>query len=243
MRHEYISHSNPVFQSKTKEPVDLNNNKATTKGPKSPHYSPVGRISPQSNNDLSSISSYGRQRSPFMDRRSPSYIDQHGRSPYGERRSPIYLEIRSPPSFDSKHSPIPDRFTKEGTSPTPGVTSPKDTSKTDSHANTPSIEMLARLFPRHQTTTLKNVLSNCNNDPVRAIEEILDRVPAEDNNNNNSINHTTSLPPVKNTYSAKRNEPIIDNKHGSNDDLSNLAKAFDIPVSEEKIRSPKVVHW
>ena len=239
IHHEYISPSNPVYKSKTKEPVDLNNNHATTNGSKSPHYSPGGRISPQSNNDQSSPLPYGRQRSPFMDRRSPSYID-HRRSPYNERRSPIYLERRSPSAYELKHSPVSERFNKERTSPILETISPKDTSKVDSNTNTPAIEMLVRLFPRHQVSTLKSVLTDCNNDPVRAIEEILDKIPAEDNNNNN-INHK-ELSPVKNTYSTKSNEQI-DKKHGSNDDLSNLAKAFDIPVSEEKIRSPKIVHW
>ena len=106
--------------------------------------------------------------------------------------------------------------------------------------------MLRRLFPHHSISMLQTVLVSCNKDPVRTIEKLLDRrVPVEVTKKEISLTmrRASSLSPVsvhsiESTTDRKQNYNL-----GINDDqLSSLAKAYDIPVNEDKIQR-KSLAW
>jgi len=182
--------------------------------------------------DRKSPSSYTEKRSHYSRPSSPKFI---------ARASPIMKDRLSPTS--PKSPPRSPQITavenkKLKTSPT--------TTKTNEENVSSALDMLTRLFPHHSSSMLKTVLVTCNKDPVRTIEKLLDRVPAEVTKKELSLSmrRASSLSPVG-VHSV---ESSIDKKQnynnlGINDDqLSSLAKAYDIPVNEEKVQR-KSLAW
>lgn len=108
-----------------------------------------------------------------------------------------------------------------------------------------SIDMLTRLFPQHPVLMLKNVLSDCKDDTVQAIEKILDRFPADAAEKElfeSQMTRSRSFSPSNIDPASPSDRRNI----GINDDqLSSLARAYDIPVMEEKLTSSKrsIYQW
>ena len=101
----------------------------------------------------------------------------------------------------------------------------------EKHSRRSPIHMLLRLFPQHSIPVLKNILSDCNNDPVYAIERILDKCPSDISKNELLLQMGRSTSPAE-ADTSKQNEK---RQVGLNDDqLSSLARAYDIPVTVEK---------
>ncbi len=97
------------------------------------------------------------------------------------------------------------------------------------------LDILARLFPKQSVRTLKRTLELCQGDPVFAIERILDRYPSEMD--------IDDVPMTPNEQRQERRLFGMDDDmknherriHGASDDhLSKLAMAYDIPLSLSK---------
>ncbi|XP_065669351.1 doublesex- and mab-3-related transcription factor A1 [Hydra vulgaris] len=104
------------------------------------------------------------------------------------------------------------------------------------------INMLLRLFPQHSSPLLKNILSECNGDPVHAIECILDKYPSDITKNELILQMgraSTSPNTKEKTDNGKLLEGNIGRMHlnkQADDQLSNLARAYDIPMNIEDNR-------
>ena len=104
------------------------------------------------------------------------------------------------------------------------------------------IHMLLRLFPQHSTPLLKNILSDCNGDPVHAIERILDKYPSDVTKNELILQMgraSTSPVSKEKTESGKLLDSNLGRMHltkQTDDQLSTLARAYDIPMNIEDNR-------
>lgn len=107
--------------------------------------------------------------------------------------------------------------------------------KDSSNVEKSPVEMLTRLFPQHPFPILKNVLADCNDDTVRAIEQILDRYPGtnKDLESQTARVHSPS-PPINDQASNEKRSVRLNDEQ-----LSSLARAYDIPVVEEKSTTSK----
>lgn len=153
------------------------------------------------------------QRSAFLFPPPPPSMD------YLRERRRIYEDIEARIDVN-KNKPNSPPYKEEG-EPTESRKSP--------------IHMLTRLFPQHAINVLQNTLAECNGDPVSTIERVLDKFPSHVTKKeimkqirrsplpvdvNNNIEHSMAK--------EKRHFSIND------DQLSTLAKAYDITVPDEK---------
>lgn len=91
------------------------------------------------------------------------------------------------------------------------------------------IHMLSRLFPQHNVNDLETLLISCNKDPVKTIERLLDRKdrsqpPRELITNMPLVAREKVFSEPKRFMPTDVCEPIY------TEDLSSIAKAYDIPV-------------
>lgn len=95
------------------------------------------------------------------------------------------------------------------------------------------LEMLARLFPKHPIQALKRVLESCQGDPVFAIERILDQCPTEMDTEDvlsaPLLNEKQGRRPFSLEEDMRTGERRLNGV--SDDHLSKLAMAYDIPLS------------
>ena len=204
------------------------------------------------------------QHSPFyFERKSPSYREGVSSPVYTERPEASRQQQNSP-SFPlgtdteqrsqrfSQGSPTSRSFSRSS-SPTiinfnfkekevKGEGTSRGTSKKEHRPLTVDpVDMLARLFPLRQTFMLRDALKNHNNDPVRAIEHLL---YGKASSKETLANVRSNEPCPITSYCYNSEDSRADhNNNNMNDDLSSLAKAYDIPVSEERIVTSKIVNW
>ena len=108
------------------------------------------------------------------------------------------------------------------------------------------LEMLVRLFPKHPLNILQHILDTCQGDPVSSIERILDRYPNEadleevsSSSTERSERRSHSIDDTVSSRERRLHSP-------SDDQLSRLALAYDIPVSLGKLRNKELQlkeHW
>lgn len=97
------------------------------------------------------------------------------------------------------------------------------------------LHMLVRLFPQHTINVLQNMLGECNGDPVATIERILDKHPADVTKKELISQMGRSPSNCDDHYSESSSQSDSKRNIGVNDDqLSSIAKAYDIPVNDEK---------
>ena len=180
------------------------------------------------------------QREQTPPRFSPSHLPATSHGEYPQRFSP------QPQRPQQQYSP-PSRFSfSEPSSPlaTPPKAVKQENNEDDSEVD--SIDMLVRLFPLQKISTLRNVLEDHNSDPVKAIEYLL--------YGKTSSTSTKEASPFKQTFEVSsfidhESEDSLKSKNKKskniiNDDLSSLAKAYDIQVPDERIVvNQKIVHW
>ena len=107
-----------------------------------------------------------------------------------------------------------------------------------SHSSRKSpLHMLVRLFPQHAATVLQNMLTECNGDPVSTIERILDKHPADVTKKEliSQMGRSPSNCDINDHYSEGSSQSESKRNIGLNDDqLASIAKAYDIPVNDDK---------
>ena len=98
------------------------------------------------------------------------------------------------------------------------------------------LEMLARLFPKQSIHALKKVLESCQGDPVFAIERILDRFPMEMDTDDYPTAQLHNVKQERRLFNLDDEGTTGDRRlNGVSDDhLSKLAMAYDIPLAVGK---------
>ena len=217
---------------------------------------PLGKRSPYSE---------GQHSPSYFERKSPLYsdIDRASSPVYAERLDTAtshHQQLNSPNfrigSMAEQRSPrlphsLPpvSRKTSESSSISPKSVKSNSNKEEKTRSTTPPmidadqdtltidpVDMLIKLFPLQQVFTLRDALKNHNNDPVRTIEYLLYGKASSPNGSTRK----SSIPSYCQKSEGSRNDQ---KKNMINDDLSTLAKAYDIPVSEDRIITSKIVNW
>ena len=228
-------------------PPTLGKHSPYNDGQHSPSY--FDRKSPSYREDRSTSPVYaGRLDTSDRSRHQQSTALNFPTGTMTEQHSPTLPNISSPlsrrTSESSSISPnsIKSNSIKEQISRIEEQIVTETTPITDTEQSTLTVDpvdMLIKLFPLRQVFTLRDALKNHNNDPVRAIEHLL---YGKTSSSNESI---TNRQYTKPSYCHQKSEEsrAEQKKNIINDDLSSLAKAYDIPVSEDRIITSKVVNW